>query len=230
MRLSLPTTIICLIFASVAVADKKPKTTDEKTNTKTGDDSKTESNASKKDSTPEPDIKSVTVITDKSELKIKSSAPGESFQGLTKKLKGEFEIDIKTFETVEGRIWFPVKSLSTGNSLRDADMRAKPWLHTSKYPKIEFEALELNNRNIRKKDEQIRGKGTIKGKATVRGKSSPTEAEAKIAVLPSKKLVRIKAKMKISLQEHDVPGEGGAIGDKVGKVIDVDALVYGTWE
>jgi polyisoprenoid-binding protein YceI len=161
----------------------------------------------------------------KSQLSFLSDAPMEKFKGTAEGITGEFKIaDAAVPGGVTGKVIVPVAKMKTGNDLRDAHLKDKEWLNGGVNPNITF---EIEKAEITKVD-GTRASGKAHGKFTVNGKSVSKDMTIDIAYAADRNAIKVTAKFRVSLADHDIKGVAGAAGSKVGNVIEIEATLYGT--
>lgn len=161
----------------------------------------------------------------KSKIKFLSEAPGEKIKGTGNgALKGEISINLANVAETTGKIILPVKTMATGNKLRDRHMQGKDWLNAKKNPNITFTIEAI-------KGGKLEGKavsGVAVGKININGVSAAAEANVVLKVAAAKGIFKVEIKkMVVKLADHKVAGKKGVVGDKVGSTIEISGVVYG---
>lgn len=103
------------------------------------------------------------------------SAPFERINGLSNALTGEVQVEK---DVVRGAFWVPVKSLKTGNGLRDEHLANDRWLDAARHPDLLFTFAGLKLPGALEPGKPV--KLTVQGEFTIRGvkKMEPVEIEA----------------------------------------------------
>jgi polyisoprenoid-binding protein YceI len=133
-----------------------------------------------------------------------SDAPLETMTGKTNKVTGALTIDPTDITTTTGNFKVPVKSLRTGNDLRDEHLQGDGWLDAKKNPFIHFEITEVilgkkSNKALKQgKDSKVQ----VKGKFTAHGITKPVTAKG--TVNWSGNAIRIKADFPVELTAHEI--------------------------
>lgn len=158
-----------------------------------------------------------------------SDAPAEKIVGTGEGLAGEVSWDPEALESTRGRIWFPVESMKTGNSLRDRHLKGRDWLRASENPNIIFHIEGLEVLEETRQEDQIRVRAVAVGSVEVNGERAPTRANVEIAILPETRRARIQPEFEIRLEDHQIRGRRGAVGSEVGETIQISGVLYGGW-
>lgn len=173
-------------------------------------------------------VKDVTFGGGKSYIKFVSTAPAEVIKGTSPDIKGQVKFNMDALEETTGELSVEVKTLDTGNKMRDRHLAGKDWLNAKKNPKITFTIEGLKNI---KQTEATKKKtvytATTVGKITVNGVAKATEAPVTITIGAGGGKIKVEPKFIVKLADHNVAGKKGAVGDKVGEKIDIEGLVYG---
>lgn len=161
----------------------------------------------------------------KSKIAFLSEAPAEKIKGTANgALSGEVTINLANVSETTGKIILPVKSMATGNKLRDRHMKGKDWLNGKKNPNITFTIESLTGTKLEGKAVT----GTAVGKININGVSAPAKANVVLKVAAAKGIFKVEIKkMVIKLADHKVAGKKGVVGDKVGTTIEISGVVYG---
>lgn len=168
---------------------------------------------------------SFAVDSGKSQLSFLSDAPMEKFKGTAEGISGDFKVaDAASPGSVTGKIVVPVAKMKTGNDLRDTHMKGPDWLNAGANPNITFEIEKADLGKI----EGNRASGKAHGKFTLNGKTVAKEMAIDVAYAGDRNAIKVTAKFRVSLKDHDIKGKAGAAGSKVGEVIDIEATLYGT--
>lgn len=140
----------------------------------------------------------------KSRIQFVSDAPLETMTGKSSKVSGSLTIDPMDITKTTGSFKVPVKSLRTGNDLRDEHLQGDGWLHAKKYPNIHFEITEvvLGKKGKKELKQGKDTKVTVKGKFTAHG---VTKIVTTIGTVNwSGDSLRIKASFTAKLTDHDI--------------------------
>ena len=133
-----------------------------------------------------------------------ADAPHETMTGKTDKVTGSLTVDPGDISTTTGSFKVPVKSLRTGNDLRDEHLQGDGWLDAKKNPYIHFEITEVVLGKKGSK-ELKQGKGTkvqVKGKFTAHGITQPVTAKGTVSW--SGASIAIKASFPVLLTAHEI--------------------------
>lgn len=141
---------------------------------------------------------------DKSKATFVSDAPLETMTGTTDQVTGSLTVDPSDISKTTGDFKAPVKSLRTGNDLRDEHLQGDGWLDAKKNPFIHFEISEVilgkkGNKELKQgKDKKVE----VKGKFTAHGVTRLVTAKG--TVNWSGNGIRIKADFPVNLTDHDI--------------------------
>ena len=156
----------------------------------------------------------------KGQAKFVSDAPAEKINGTA---AGSAELMIKgdDVKTLRGEILFDVASMKTGNKMRDEHLRSPMWLDLASFPNISFKIQTVT--------ENTDATYQVAGGFTLHGVTQPLTAKAKVKVLTKgdKKLIKITTGFKIALADYKIEGKKGIVGNKVGKEIEIKAVLRG---
>lgn len=181
-----------------------------------------------------PDVsgeKTIKVNAKRSEIKFVSEAPQEKIVGKATDLKGSVKMNMDNLAETTGKLAFPVKSMNTGNRMRDRHMRSEEWLNAEANPMISYEVKGLEEAEVVENTKRkIVIKGIATGEVTVNGVAVERKAKVKITIAKKSKrgahAVKIEPTFTVALAEHNVKGKKGVVGAKVGKTIEISGLVY----
>jgi polyisoprenoid-binding protein YceI len=140
----------------------------------------------------------------KSKATFVSDAPLETMTGTTDQVTGSLTVDPSDISKTTGDFKAPVKSLRTGNDLRDEHLQGDGWLDAKKNPFIHFEITEVvlgkkgNNELKQGKDKKVE----VKGKFTAHGVTQLVTAKGTVNWSGSE--IRIKADFPVNLTDHDI--------------------------
>jgi polyisoprenoid-binding protein YceI len=159
-------------------------------------------------------------ISFKGNAKFISDAPVEKING-TANGSASMSINGTDVTTMKGQITFDVKSMKTGNDMRDDHLRSPVWLDAEKYPQITFDVKSIS----KKGDDQFE----VEGAFTLHGvsKKMKTDAQVKVMTKGGKTFYKITTSFSVSLAEYNVKGKEGVVGNKVGKEIQVKVKLRG---
>ena len=133
-----------------------------------------------------------------------SDAPLDTMIGKTDKVTGSLAVDPSDISKTTGDFKAPVKSLRTGNDLRDEHLQGDGWLDAKKNPFIHFEITEIilgkkGNKGLKQgKDKKVE----VKGKFTAHGVTQLVTAKGTVNWSGSG--IRIKAEFPVNLTDHDI--------------------------
>jgi polyisoprenoid-binding protein YceI len=140
----------------------------------------------------------------KSRATFVSDAPLETMVGKTNKVTGTLTVDPADITKTTGKFKVAVKSLKTGNDLRDEHLQGDGWLDAEKNPFIHFEISEVvlgkkGNAELKQnKDTKVQ----VKGKFTAHGVTQFVTAKG--TVNWSGAGIRIKAEFPVNLTSHEI--------------------------
>ena len=156
----------------------------------------------------------------KGQAQFDSDAPVEKIKGTADGL-AELNITGDDLSTITGKIAFDVKSMKTGNDMRDSHLRGAEWLEADKYPQIVFTVKSVKPKG----GEMV----SVTGNFSLHGvdKEMTTDAEVKVVKKGERRLIQIKTKFTVALAEFNVKGKAGVVGKKVGKEIAVKVRLRG---
>ena len=133
-----------------------------------------------------------------------SDAPLETMTGKTDKVTGSLTVDPGDISTTTGSFKVPVKSLRTGNDLRDEHLQGDGWLDAKKNPYIHFEITEvvLGKKGSKELKQGKDTKVQVKGKFTAHGITQPVTAKGTVSW--SGAAIAIKASFPVLLTAHEI--------------------------
>lgn len=159
----------------------------------------------------------------KSQFKWVSDAPAEKIFGTADGVSGTFSVgDAANPASTTGTIKVPVARMKTGNPIRDGHLQGSDWLNSKANPDIVFELQRVDGF----KATGARGSGTAHGNFTLNGVSKAITVPIDVAYSAEKNLLKVTTRFKISLDDYKIKGKSGIVGNKVGKVIDVECTLY----
>ena len=136
--------------------------------------------------------------------------------------------DIADITSIKGSITVPVKTMETGNTVRDDHLRSPDWLDEAKYPNIVFdvESVALDGAISEEKGMKA-AKVKVTGKFTLHGVTTPLTSDATIKWKEDGK-AKITTSFTIALADYQVKGKAGIVGSKVGSTIACEATLVGS--
>jgi polyisoprenoid-binding protein YceI len=140
----------------------------------------------------------------KSRVEFESDAPLETMTGKSSKVSGSLTVDPSDITKTTGSFKVPVKSLRTGNDLRDEHLQGDGWLNAKKNPNIHFEIAEvvLGKKGPKELKQGKDTKVTVKGKFTAHGVTQMVTTSG--TVNWSGDSLRIKASFTAKLEDHQI--------------------------
>ncbi len=154
-----------------------------------------------------------------------SDAPIETITGVSTKVRGAFQVDLEHPERTTGAVKVPVKSIGTGNAIRDGHLQQEKWLNAADYPDITFslEGLTLPKGATLADGVKLKGKGH--GKLTIKGHTKALTVPTIISFHKNTPrlqklgirgdIIRVKAKFQIALKDFGVIAPEHLAGLKV---------------
>ena len=133
-----------------------------------------------------------------------SDAPLETMEGKTNRVNGTLTVDPSDISKTTGKFKVPVKSLDTGNDLRDEHLQGDGWLDAKKAPFLHFEITEvvLGKKSSTELKQGKETKVQVKGKFTAHGITKPVTANGKVKWSGSE--IQVKADFPVVLTDHDI--------------------------
>ncbi len=107
-----------------------------------------------------------------------SDAVLDTFEGHTRALRGEVQVDFEQLTATRGNVSFPVASLRTGIDLRDEHLRGDSWLDAKRFPEIRFEITKVEGAERLAAGQTVELK--VHGKITIHGVTRPVVAKVKV--------------------------------------------------
>lgn len=172
----------------------------------------------------------MTIDSERSQITWVSDAPMERIVGTASEIQGEINWNLENLEATSGRIYFPVESMRTGNRTRDRHLQGRDWLNARENANVIFEIERLEDVQRERNGDQIVVEATVIGHVVVNGERAENRATVSLAILPDQKRVRIAPTIQIRLADHNVEGQRGRIGSEVGETIDIEGVLYGSWQ
>ena len=133
-----------------------------------------------------------------------SDAPRETMEGNTNKVTGTLQLDPADITVTKGKFKVAVKSLRTGNDLRDEHLQGDGWLDAKKNPFLHFEiaGVVLGKKGSKELKQGKDAKVEVKGRFTAHGITK--DVVAKGTANWSGDNVRIKADFPVILTDHNI--------------------------
>ncbi len=151
----------------------------------------------------------------------------ENIKGTADDFSGTVSFDPADFAgTLKGKLSVKVKSMKTGNPLRNDHLKGENWLYAEKYPDISFEIVKVINVEKLSANKLL---VKLEGKFTMRGVTNNITATAEVTWLKESEATRkrapgdllgVKADFDVKLSEYNV--ENDVIGSKVAEYIKVE--------
>lgn len=171
-----------------------------------------------------------TVDKERSSISFTSDAPAEKIVGTSEEVSGTIHWNTVRTSQTTAELSFPVDSMRTGNRLRDRHLTEEDWLNASEHPEVRFTVTGLEDVLVARSENRTDYRATAVGTVELNGVEHPNRASIEVAILPERKVARIRPKLEFRLADHEVRGADGAVGSEVGKVIEVEGLIYANWE
>ena len=160
-----------------------------------------------------------------------SDAPMEKIKGSAPGVTGSFTVDPANLGALTGKISVPVKSMKTGNPLRDRHLADKDWLDAASYPNITFEIKKATVRKVDGVKADLMAEGTFELHGVKKEMTIPVTLQWKRASADTSRVpgdwVKISTKFSVKLSDFKVAGKSGIVGKKVGETIAVSGTLYG---
>ena len=153
-----------------------------------------------------------------------SDAPVEKIIG-TADGKGKLTIDFADLSTLKGSFTVAVNTMKTGNERRDGHLMGATWLDAATYPEITFAIKSVKVIAAPSGDAVKTAKVEATGDFTCHGKTKAMTAPVTLKWKENK--VKISTEFTVSLDDYDIKGKSGIVGNKVGKTIAVNATFKG---
>ena len=176
------------------------------------------------------DATTLNLDSERSTITFTSDAPGERIVGTASSVSGTLSVDLDNPETASGTMQFPVSGMRTGNRSRDRHLAGREWLNASANPNVTFTLERLSDVTREAEGERVTIRARAHGQVEVNGVSAPAEAQVEVILLMDRRSARIQPTFAIRLADHQVRGARGAIGDTVGETIDIEGLLYASWD
>lgn len=172
----------------------------------------------------------------KNQIKFVSEMPLEKINGLSEGVKGSFTMDVQKPEDTKGSIIVDVKSMKTGNGMRDEHMYAEDWLNAETYGTITYNIKSLKDVKVESNaGGKVQLTATAIGDFTLHGTTKPLNATVTITYLTestdTKKiaagdLILVKTNFTVPMLDYGVKGKAGIVGKKVNDKIEINATLF----
>jgi polyisoprenoid-binding protein YceI len=160
-----------------------------------------------------------------------SDAPMEKIKGSAPGVTGTFTIDPAKLAEITGKISVPVKTMKTGNPLRDRHLADKDWLDAASFPNITYDIKKTTVRKVEAGKAELMAEGTFTLHGVGKEMSIPVTLQWKNAGADTARVpgdwVKISVKFNVKLGDFKVVGKSGVVGKKVGDTIAVTGTLYG---
>lgn len=160
-----------------------------------------------------------------------SDAPMEKIKGSAPGVTGSFSIDPANLAAVAGKITVPVKTMKTGNPLRDRHLAGKDWLDADAHPNITFEIKKAAVQKVDGGKADLLAEGTFTMHGVAKEMKIPVTLQWKKASADTARVpgdwVKISTKFDVKLSDFKVAGKSGVVGKKVGETISINGTLYG---
>lgn len=143
--------------------------------------------------------------TNKAQVNFSVKGPFGTVHGKFSGLKADIKFDHDNLDKSSVSASIDAKTVSTGISLRNKDLRNKEiWLNTDKYPTISFKSDKIEKN----------GNGYVAvGNLTLKGKTKPTQIPFTFSGKGNSGI--FKGKFVIQREDFDVGKKGGSVGNDV---------------
>ena len=177
-------------------------------------------------------VKTLSIDAKKSSIKFVSDAPAEKIVGTAKGLSGDLKLNLDDISKTSGKLMFPVKSMNTGNDLRDEHLHGKDWLNAEAHPNIVFTVKGLEGAKVTDAGKAVSISAVALGTVNVNGVDAPAKAPVEIKILKEAggdgHTVKVEPTLNVELEKFKIKGKRGTIGSKVAKSVAITGTVYGT--
>ncbi len=160
----------------------------------------------------------------KGQIKFISDAPVERIVGTAEGF-GQLSLDFEDLSGIKGEIEVPVKSMKTGNAMRDAHLYSATWLDAEGFPKISFSFGSVKVLSIEEKGAIKLAKLEAAGRFKLHGVEIPLTAPVQLKWKEEK--VKASFSFQIKLADYQIKGKSGIVGSKVGELIDISGSLKG---
>lgn len=135
-----------------------------------------------------------------------SDAVLDTFEGQTRAMHGQIQVDFERLQATRGHVQFPVSSLRTGIELRDEHLRGESWLDAKKHPHIRFEITKVEGASALAPGQTVEVQ--VHGRITIHGVTRPVKAKVKVtrsaAQGDAPERLRIRGQFKIKLTDFGI--------------------------
>lgn len=158
----------------------------------------------------------------------------EDFNSVINRVAGQFQLDPKNLEAINGKFSVRVQDIKTGLDLRDHDLYGPDWLDSAKYPLIEIKVARAEK--VQKKSANT-ATMTLVGTATIHGITHDVQISSTLIYLDESPvtmqrakgdLISVRADFQFKLSDYKITGPktSEAIGLKVGDVQPVKVSIF----
>jgi polyisoprenoid-binding protein YceI len=158
------------------------------------------------------------------QAKFSSDAPLEKIVG-TADGGGEIKLDPADPASVKGKLTMSVKSMKTGNDMRDDHLRSADWLDADKCPDITFEISSATVKSQKTEGDVTEVQLEVVGNFGLHCKTAPLTAPVTLKWKGDK--LKADTKFQVKLGDYEVKGREGVVGSKVGTTIEVETSLKG---
>jgi polyisoprenoid-binding protein YceI len=138
---------------------------------------------------------------------------------------GEISLDPADPASVKGKLSMAVKSMKTGNDMRDDHLRSADWLDAEKCPDITFEIVSATVKSQKTEGDITEAQLDVVGTFGLHCKTAPLTAPVTLKWKGDK--LKADAKFQVKLGDYEVKGREGIVGSKVGTTIEVETSLKG---
>lgn len=158
------------------------------------------------------------------QAKFSSDAPLEKIVG-TADGGGDISLDPADPASVKGKLSMTVKSMKTGNDMRDDHLRGADWLDAEKCPDITFEIATATVKSQKTEGDITEVELEVAGNFGLHCKTAPLTAPVTLKWKGDK--LKAETKFQVKLGDFDIKGREGVVGSKVGTTIEVETSLKG---
>jgi polyisoprenoid-binding protein YceI len=141
-----------------------------------------------------------------SRIQFVSDAPLERITGTSSTVTGDITVNPSDLSSVSGSIHVPIRSIRTGDDLRDEHLRSDSWLDAGSNPDAIFEITSVEGASSLTPGEVVRV--TLHGRFSIHGRTRDITASAQIRYIPAADgnpdLIRAQARFTVSLPDFGV--------------------------
>jgi polyisoprenoid-binding protein YceI len=160
-----------------------------------------------------------------------SDAPMEKIKGSAPGVTGSFVMDMAKLTEMTGKLSVPVKTMKTGNPLRDRHLADKDWLDADAYPNITFDIKKVTVRSADAEKATLSAEGEFSLHGVTKMMTIPVTLQWKKAGADTARVagdwIKITVKFDVKLGDFKVAGKSGVVGKKVGDTIAITGTLYG---